>query len=864
MRLAISPMMQQYLEIKEAHKDAVLFFRLGDFYEMFFEDAVEMSRELELTLTGRDCGLSERAPMCGVPYHAVDMYVAKLVAKGYKVAICEQMTDPADSKGLVERAVTRIITPGTVIEPALLDERSSSYILSVALKKDRVGMAFCDLSTGEFYAHEFAGAAQSLADELSRIDPREVLSDDPEALKRLGAAGSASVTRLDGGYFEYASASKALFSHFSVKNAAALGLEGMRLSIQAAGALMRYLTETQKNGLTHILTVRRYERDLCMQIDRVAAASLELTQTLRGRRAGSLLWLVDKAETAMGSRALKGWIERPLIRKAAIDERLDAVAQLKDNAFSSDELREALRGAYDIERLLSKIAYDTVNARDCLALFATLRRVPDLRRILSGFDAKLLAETRESMDPLEDIADLLERAISPDAPLSVKEGGIIREGFSEELDHLRHASVEGKAWLADLERREREATGIKNLKVGYNRVFGYYIEVTKSFYDLVPYRYTRKQTLANCERFITEELKELERAILGAEENAVQLEYALFTDIRARLGGTLPRLQRTAQSVKLLDALNALARLAQENGYVRPRINEERRLDIAGGRHPVVEQSLGRDRFVPNDTALGDDARMMIITGPNMAGKSTYMRQVALIALMAHMGSFVPAESADIPVIDRIFTRVGASDDLYAGQSTFMVEMTELAAILKNATADSLLILDEVGRGTSTFDGLSIAWAVVEHIAEKTRAKTLFATHYHELSELEGRLDGVVNYRITAREQGDQVIFLRKIMPGGADHSFGVAVASLAGLPSSVIARARQIMARLEVSGQDQNTIGKNILDKRKNAGNRQVALQDYRPMELVEQLRAIDVMGLTPMEALNALFKLTEQARRI
>ncbi len=864
MRLAISPMMQQYLEIKEAHKDAVLFFRLGDFYEMFFEDAVEMSRELELTLTGRDCGLSERAPMCGVPYHAVDMYIAKLVAKGYKVAICEQMTDPADSKGLVERAVTRIITPGTVIEAALLDERSSSYILSVVLKKDRAGMAFCDLSTGEFYAHEFSGAVQSLSDELSRIDPREVLTDDPDALTRLGVPGGASVTRLDEGYFEYASASKAIFSHFSVKNAAALGLEGMRLSVEAAGALMRYLTETQKNALSHILAVKRYERDLCMQIDRVAAASLELTQTLRGRRAGSLLWLMDKAETAMGSRALKGWIERPLIRKAAIDERLDAVGQLKDNAFASDELREALRGAYDIERLLSKIAYDTVNARDCLALFATLRRVPELKRILSGFDAKLLSEVNAMMDPMEDIAGLLERAISPDAPLSVKEGGIIREGYSEELDHLRHASVEGKTWLGDLERREREATGIKNLKIGYNRVFGYYIEVTKSFYDMVPYRYARKQTLANCERFITEELKDLERTILGAEENAVQLEYVLFTDIRARLGGALPRLQRTAQGVKLLDAMNALARIAQENGYVRPRINEERILEIVDGRHPVVEQSLGRDRFVPNDTALNDEARMMIITGPNMAGKSTYMRQVALIALMAHMGSFVPASSADIPIIDRIFTRVGASDDLYAGQSTFMVEMTELAAILKHATADSLLILDEVGRGTSTFDGLSIAWAVVEHIAEKTRAKTLFATHYHELSELEGRLDGVVNYRITAREQGDQVIFLRKIMPGGADHSFGVAVASLAGLPATVIARARQIMARLEVSGQDQGTIGKSILDKRRNAGNRQVGLQDYRPMELIEQLREIDVMGLTPVESLNLLFKLTEQARRI
>ena len=862
--MAISPMMQQYLEIKEAHKDAVLFFRLGDFYEMFFEDAVEMSRELELTLTGRDCGLNERAPMCGVPYHAVEMYIAKLVSKGYKVAICEQMTDPADSKGLVERAVTRIITPGTVIEASLLDERASSYILSVLVRKDRAGMAFCDLSTGEFYAHEFSGAAQSLPDELSKIDPREILTDDLEALSRLGAALSAAVTRLDEGYFEYTPASKALMSHFNAKNPASLELEGMRLAVSAAGALMRYLTETQKNALSHILEVKKYERDLCMQIDRVAAASLELTETIKGRRAGSLLWLLDKAETAMGSRALKGWIERPLVKKDQIDERLDAVGQLKENAFQADALRESLRGAYDIERLLSKIAYDTINGRDCLALQSTLSRVPELKRSLSGFEGGLLRYVDALLDPLEDIAQLLERAVSPDAPLSIKEGGVIREGYNEELDRLRRASVEGKTWLSDVERRERESTGIKNLKVSYNRVFGYYIEVTKSFYDLVPYRYTRKQTLANCERFITEELKELERAILGAEENAVQLEIALFTEIRGQLNGALVRLQRTAQGIKLLDALAALAKVAQENDYVRPLILEEGGLAIKDGRHPVVEQSLGHDRFVPNDTVLNDEARMMIITGPNMAGKSTYMRQVALIALMAHMGSFVPAASAEIPIIDRIFTRVGASDDLYAGQSTFMVEMTELAAILKYATARSLLVLDEVGRGTSTFDGLSIAWAVVEHIAQKTRAKTMFATHYHELSELEGSLPGAVNYRITAREQGDQVIFLRKIMPGGADRSYGVAVASLAGLPAPVIARARQIMARLEVSGQDQGTIGKNILDKRKNAGNRQVGLTDYRPMELIEQLREIDVMGLTPVEALNLLFKLTEQARRI
>jgi DNA mismatch repair protein MutS len=862
--MAISPMMQQYLEIKEAHKDAILFFRLGDFYEMFFEDAVEMARELELTLTGRDCGLSERAPMCGVPYHAVDAYIAKLVQKGYKVAICEQIGDPANSKGLVERAVTRIITPGTVIEASMLDERASSYILSLCLRKDRAGMAFCDLSTGEFFAHEFSGAAQSLFDELSKIAPREILTDDPDGLLRLGGPPEAAITPLSADYFEYAAASKALLAHFSAGKVADLGLKGMRLAVPAAGALMRYLTETQKNALSHILKVRLYARDHCLQIDRIAAASLELTQTLKGRRQGSLLWLLDRAETSMGSRMLKSWIERPLIDKLAIDQRLDAVGLLKDNVFMADALREALHGSYDIERLLSKIAYDTLNARDCLALTATLSRVPQIKRILAPADCPLLLELCAALDPMEDLTGLLERAISPDAPIALKEGGIFQPGYNRELDHFRRASTEGKTWLSELEQRERELTGIKNLKIGYNRVFGYYIEVTRSFYDLVPYRYTRKQTLANCERFFTEELKELERTILGAEESAVTLEYALFIEIRAKLSDALTRLQRTAQGIKQLDALAALARVAQENGYVRPKIVEEGALEIKDGRHPVVEQSLGRDQFVPNDTSLSDAARTMIITGPNMAGKSTYMRQVALIALMAHMGSFVPASSASIPIIDRIFTRIGASDDLYAGQSTFMVEMTELASILKYATPQSLLVLDEVGRGTSTFDGLSIAWATVEHICQNTKAKTLFSTHYHELSELEGRLEAVVNYRITAREQGNQVIFLRKIMPGGADRSFGVSVASLAGLPAPLIARARQIMARLEVRGEEQGTIGQNILDQRKNPGSRQVALQDYRPMELIEQLKEIDVMSLTPVDALNLLFKLTEQARRI
>ncbi len=867
--MAITPMMQQYLQIKEENPDTLLFFRLGDFYELFFDDAELVSKELELTLTGKDCGLSERAPMCGVPYHAVDTYVGRLIEKGYKVAICEQMTDPAESKGLVERAVTRVVTPGTVIETNMLDERRASYIMALCIQKNRAGVAFCDVSTGEFFVHQFSDAASRLQDELARIMPREILTsaDQTTYIQAYASASGIALTRISDDWLAYSAASRALMMHFGKQAISDLGLDQIKQGICAAGALMMYLTETQKNALRHINQIRRYHSDKYMALDASARQSLELTESLRARgRRGSLLWLIDKTVTAMGSRMLRSWIEQPLVSRDAIEERLNAVEWFIEHPFQREAIQEALRPVRDVERLLSRIAYDSVNARDCLALLASLNAIPFLAAEIKETDCSLINEINGMLEPLSDISDLLERAIDPDAPLSIKEGGIIREGYNAELDEFREASTSGKRWLSELETQERDKTGIKNLKISFNRVFGYYIEVTKSYYDLVPVRYIRKQTLAAAERFVTEELKVLEKKILGAEESSMRLEYQLFVAIREQLSAALDRLSRVAYGIKALDALVALAQSAAENGYVRPSLNEEGVYDIKDGRHPVVEQSIGHDHFVPNDTLLDEEGRVMIITGPNMAGKSTYMRQVALIVLLAHVGSFVPASYANISITDRIFTRIGASDDLFGGQSTFMVEMSELSNILKFATPRSLLILDEIGRGTSTFDGLSIAWAAVEHIAniKKCGARALFATHYHELSELEGRMDGIVNYRITAMERGNEVIFLRKIVKGGADHSYGVAVAALAGLPDSLVMRARQIMARLEVKDEQEGNIGQSILDQRKNGGNRQISMLDSAPMELVEEIRQYDVMSMSPMDSMNVLFKLVEKARRI
>ena len=863
----LTPMMQQYMEVKSKYKDCILFYRLGDFYEMFFDDALTASRELELTLTGRDCGLSERAPMCGVPYHAVETYLDRLIEKGYKVAICEQMEDPALAKGLVQRDVIRVVTPGTVIESGMLDERSNNFLLSVCFSGEKAGLAFADVSTGEFFVHQVEDAGRTLADEVTRISPVEIIASDLVRLREYVNRDDLSMSERPGTTFQYQNASETLCKHFHLQDLSPLGLtDEYRLAAQAAGALMRYLDETQKNALEHITELRIYQGGDTMLLDRNTRRNLELTESLRSRtKKGSLLWLMDKTSTAMGGRLLRSWIEQPLVNREEILRRLDAVEEFTSQHVLTMTLFEELQGVYDVERLLSKVSYKSLNARDCLSLCASLKKVPGIRNLLSGAQSQGVQAVYALLDPLEDLTGLLERAIHPDAPPVISEGGIIRDGYSAILDEYRSAATNGKQWIVDLEAKEREATGIKNLRIQYNRVFGYYIEVTKSYYDMVPMRYQRRQTLANSERYITPELREIEQKIVGAQEQSVRLELQLFTEIREKIAGEIVRIQHTAQGLKTLDALLSLAKVAVSNHYVRPEITQDGSLEIIEGRHPVVEQTMQDGGFVPNDAVMDQDqARMLIITGPNMAGKSTYMRQVALITLMAHLGSFVPAKSAKIPIVDRIFTRVGASDDLASGQSTFMVEMSETAYILRNATRHSLIILDEIGRGTSTFDGLAIAWAVVEYLCDPARvgAKTLFATHYHELSELEGHVEGVQNYCISVKEHGEDVIFLRKIVRGGADKSFGIHVARLAGVPHPVLVRAHEIQARLEVS--DVNKIGQNILEEGTARENEQVSLFDVGKTEIINELQNLDVMALTPIDAMNKLFLLREKARKL
>ena len=863
----LTPMMQQYMEVKSKYKDCILFYRLGDFYEMFFDDALTASRELELTLTGRDCGLSERAPMCGVPYHAVETYLDRLIEKGYKVAICEQMEDPALAKGLVQRDVIRVVTPGTVIESGMLDERSNNFLLSVCFSGEKAGLAFADVSTGEFFVHQVEDAGRTLADEVTRISPVEIIASDLVRLREYVNRDDLSMSERPGTTFQYQNASETLCKHFHLQDLSPLGLtDEYRLAAQAAGALMRYLDETQKNALEHITELRIYQGGDTMLLDRNTRRNLELTESLRSRtKKGSLLWLMDKTSTAMGGRLLRSWIEQPLVNREEILRRLDAVEEFTSQHVLTMTLSEELQGVYDVERLLSKVSYKSLNARDCLSLCASLKKVPGICNLLSGAQSQGVQAVYALLDPLEDLTGLLERAIHPDAPPVISEGGIIRDGYSAILDEYRSAATNGKQWIIDLEAKEREATGIKNLRIQYNRVFGYYIEVTKSYYDMVPMRYQRRQTLANSERYITPELREIEQKIVGAQEQSVRLELQLFTEIREKIAGEIVRIQHTAQGLKTLDALLSLAKVAVGNHYVRPEITQDGSLEIVEGRHPVVEQTMQEGGFVPNDAVMDQDqARMLIITGPNMAGKSTYMRQVALITLMAHLGSFVPAKSAKIPIVDRIFTRVGASDDLASGQSTFMVEMSETAYILRNATRHSLIILDEIGRGTSTFDGLAIAWAVVEYLCDPARvgAKTLFATHYHELSELEGHVEGVQNYCISVKEHGEDVIFLRKIVRGGADKSFGIHVARLAGVPHPVLVRAHEIQARLEVS--DVNKIGQNILEEGTARENEQVSLFDVGKTEIINELQNLDVMALTPIDAMNKLFLLREKARKL
>ncbi|MCQ5053295.1 DNA mismatch repair protein MutS [Agathobaculum butyriciproducens] len=877
---ALTPMMQQYMAIKEQYKDCILFYRLGDFYEMFYDDALTASRELEITLTGKNCGQEERAPMCGVPYHAVDVYLNKLVAKGYKVAICEQAEDPKQAKGIVKREVIRIVTPGTNLSQQALDEGRNNYLMCLVYDNNQFGLAITDISTGDFYTTEVA-TLKELYDEIHRFSPSEIICNDSfymsgASLDDFKDRLHVSVSTLDTWYMDEAVSVQKIKEHFKVASLDGLGLTDFPSGTLAVGALLLYLYETQKNTLDNLTKITPYRSGGYMIIDSATNRNLELIETLREKqKKGSLLWVLDKTKTAMGARLMRNWIEQPLIEKKKIIARQDAVEELYNDMITREEIREYLNAVYDLERLVTRISYRTANPRDLIAFKTSLGMIPPVKQLLSQAKSAELKEIDERMDCLEDIYDLIEKSIQDEPPIMIREGGMIKEGYNEDVDKFRLSRTEGKTWLAELEAREKEKTGIKNLRVRYNKVFGYYLEVTNSYKELVPEDWTRKQTLANAERYITPELKELEDMILGAEDKLAALEYDLYCEVRDSIGEQVVRIQETAKAIAHLDVLASLACVAQSNDYVRPSINTKGVIDIQGGRHPVVEKMNNNQMFIDNDTYLDNkNHRISIITGPNMAGKSTYMRQSALIVLMAQIGSFVPAKSANIGIVDRIFTRVGASDDLASGQSTFMVEMTEVANILRNATSRSLLILDEIGRGTSTFDGLSIAWAVVEHISNPKLlgAKTLFATHYHELTELEGKLDSVNNYCIAVREQGDDIIFLRKIIRGGADKSYGIQVARLAGVPDSVIDRAKEISSWLEET---------DVTDKAKNLqvrtsakkkevvreavpAEKQMSLFDIYPADhpVLKELAGLDVSNMTPIQALNTLYELQKRLK--
>ena len=875
----LTPMMQQYMKTKEQYKDCILFYRLGDFYEMFFDDAITASRELEITLTGKNCGLEERAPMCGVPFHSVDGYLNRLVSKGYKVAICEQMEDPASAKGIVRREVVRIATPGTNLDMQALDESRNNYIMCVVYIADRFGMSVADVTTGEYLVTEI-DSSEKLFDEIYKFMPSELICNEAfymsgmnldDMKNRLGI----TIYSLDAWYFDDAICSQTLKDHFQVGTLNGLGIADYDCGMIAAGALLGYLKETQKTSLSHMSKLIPYTTGRYMLLDSSTRRNLELCETLREKqKRGSLLWVLDKTKTAMGARTLRKYIEQPLINRKDIEDRLNAVEELKDNAISREEIREYLSPVYDLERLVSRITYKSANPRDMIAFQSSLSMLPHIKYILSEMKSPLLKTLYEQLDTLEDLCSLVQNAICEEPPIAMKEGGIIRDGYHEEVDKLRQAKSSGKDWLARLEAQEREKTGIKNLRIRYNKVFGYYLEVTNSFKNLVPDYYTRKQTLANAERYIIPELKELEDTILGAEDKLYALEYELFCDIRERIAGEVIRIQATASAIAQIDTFASLALVAEQNRYVRPKINEKGVIDIRDGRHPVVEKMIPNDMFITNDTYLNDKKnRISIITGPNMAGKSTYMRQTALIVLMAQIGSFVPADSANIGLVDRIFTRVGASDDLASGQSTFMVEMTEVANILRNATSKSLLILDEIGRGTSTFDGLSIAWAVIEHISNSKLlgAKTLFATHYHELTELEGKIDNVNNYCIAVKEKGDDIIFLRKIVKGGADKSYGIQVARLAGVPESVTNRAKEIVEELvdaDITGRIKDIAVQGHAPKIRTKKYDEVDLAQMslfdtvKDDDVLEEIKALDVSNLTPIDALNTLYQLQNKLK--
>lgn len=872
----LSPMMQHYMETKKEYPDCILFYRLGDFYEMFFDDALTVSKELEITLTGKDCGLSERAPMCGVPFHAVDSYLYRLVRKGYKVAIAEQMEDPKQAKGLVKREVIRVVTPGTITSSQVLDETKNNYLMGIVYMDGIYGISTADISTGDFMVTE-VDSDRELFDEINKFSPSEIICNNAFYMSGVDMDGLKNryqvvISSLDSRFFGEESCRRILMEHFKVGALVGLGLEDYATGIIAAGAVMQYIYETQKSTLEHITTVTPYSTGQYMVIDTSTRRNLELVETMREKqKRGTLLWVLDKTKTAMGARLLRACIEQPLIHRDEIIRRQNAVEELNMNYISREEICEYLNPIYDLERLIGRISYKTANPRDLIAFRSSLEMLPYIKRILGEFNSELLAELGRELDPLQDIFRLIGDAIVEEPPITVREGGIIKDGYNQEADKLRQAKTEGKNWLAELEAREKEKTGIKTLKVKFNKVFGYYFEVTNSFKDQVPDYYIRKQTLTNAERFTTDELKRLEDIIMGAEEKLVSLEYDLFCEVRDKIGAEVIRIQKTAKSIAGIDVFCSLSVVATRRNYVKPSINDKGVIQIKNGRHPVVEQMMRDDMFVANDTFLDNGKnRLSVITGPNMAGKSTYMRQVALIVLMAQLGSFVPAQEADIGICDRVFTRVGASDDLASGQSTFMVEMTEVANILRNATRNSLLVLDEIGRGTSTFDGLSIAWAVIEHISNSKLlgAKTLFATHYHELTELEGTIAGVKNYCIAVKEQGDDIVFLRKIVRGGADKSYGIQVAKLAGVPDSVIARAKEIAEELsdaditarakEIAEISSNITQHKAVPKPDEVDMQQLSFFDtVKDDDIIRELDSLELSTMTPLDAMNTLYRL-------
>ena len=877
----LTPMMQQYMETKKQYPDCILFYRLGDFYEMFFEDAITASRELELTLTGKACGLEERAPMCGVPYHAVETYLTRLVNKGYKVAIGEQMEDPRLAKGLVKREVTRIVTPGTNLNLQSLEESKNNFLMSIVYTPTKIGISVADVTTGDYYLTE-VDDLKKLNDELMKYEPSEIIHNEAFMVSGFDLEGlrskyHISVNALEPHMFDDEGCKRALLKHFKVNTLIGLGIEDFPVGMLAAGGLLQYLYETQKTDLAHFTHIYPYLTNKYMLLDSATRRNLELTETLRDKqKRGSLLWVLDKTKTAMGGRLLRSMIEQPLIDKEEMELRLDAIEELNRDSVSRDELREYLNPVYDLERLLSKVTYKTANPRDFIAFRNSLEMLPAIKKVLKSFSKQELSGIENDIDSLEDVYELIRSSIEEDPPVTIREGGMIKDGFDETIDMLRSAKRDGKQWLAELEEQDRERTGIKNLRIKYNKVFGYYFEVTNSYQHLVPEDYIRKQTLANAERYTTPRLKELEDIILNAEDKLTTLEYDLFCKIRDSIALELERIQRTAKAIARLDVYSSLSLVSERNHYVRPKLNEKGIIDIKDGRHPVVEQMITNDLFITNDTYLDNGSHCIsVITGPNMAGKSTYMRQTALIVLMAQVGCFVPAKSANIGIVDRIFTRVGASDDLASGQSTFMVEMNEVANILRNATADSLLILDEIGRGTSTFDGLSIAWAVIEHISNRKLlgAKTLFATHYHELTELEGKMSNVNNYCIAVKEVGDDIVFLRKIIKGGADRSYGIQVAKLAGVPDMVIDRAKEIVEQLtdnDITEKIQS-ITVDVKDDVKAAKQPKLDEVDLAQMSLfdtvtdedvIKELMEIEVNTLAPIDALNVLYRLQNKLK--